>query len=138
MKYYLAVVQNPGGENEAKYIYDYANENDALALFHQELATRGVNRNGTMCKIFTDEGFIVAEEIYTKTPDTPAEAFYVFISQNQGEQSEANAVYKRDNYDDALALFHIELGYRHEARLSTMVSILTAGGNSVKDGVYRA
>jgi hypothetical protein len=138
MKYYLAVVQNPETENETANLYAYNSENDAYALFHNELAVRGETRTGTMCKIFTDEGFIVAEEIYTKTPDTPAEAFYVFISQNQGEQSEANAVYKRDNYDDALALFHAELGYRHEARLSTMVSILTAGGNSVKDGVYRA
>ena len=137
MKYYLAVVQNPGGENEAKYIYDYANENDALALFHQELATRDVDRNGTMCKIFTDEGFIVAEETYTKTTDAPDETFYVFIAQNQGEVGEADAVYKRENYDSALALYHNELGYRHEARNSTVVSILTAEGNSVRDGAYR-
>jgi hypothetical protein len=61
----------------------------------------------------------------------------VFIAQNQGEAGEADAVYKRSSYEDALALFHSELGYRHEARNSTIVSILTADGNSVRDGAYR-
>ena len=137
MKYYLAVVQNAEEQDEARFLYDYTDENDAYALFHNERAVRGETRKSTMCKIFTDTGITIAEELYYRTEGTPSDVYYVFIAQNQGEAGEADAVYKRSSYEDALALFHSELGYRHEARNSTIVSILTADGNSVRDGAYR-
>lgn len=136
MKYYLSVVQNPNTESELRYLNDYTSEDEALAIFHQELAVRGATRTGTICKVFSEDGIDIVEETYIKNDNPADELFYVFIAQNQGEAGESDAVYKRDNYDAALALFHQELGYRHEVRNSTIVSILTAVGNSVRDGSY--
>jgi hypothetical protein len=136
MKYYLTVVQNPGEVGEVANIYSYDREEDAFALYHNELAVRSDTRNGTMCKIFTDGGSTVSEETYVKSPVQENATYYVLIIQNQGEQTEADAVYRRANYDESLALFHSELGYRHETRNSTIVSILNVNGVTVKDGSY--
>lgn len=136
MKYYLAVVQNPETENETANLYAYNNENDAYALFHNELAVRGETRTGTMCKIFTDSGVTLAEEYYVPTGNIEQETYYVLIIQNQGEQGEADTVFKQTSYDSALAMFHHELGYREASRHSTIVSILSDNGNSIRDGKY--
>lgn len=136
MKYYLTVVQNPGEVGEVANIYSYDREEDAFALYHNELAVRSDTRNGTMCKIFTDGGSTVSEESYVKSSVQENNIYYVLIIQNQGEQTEADAVYRRVSYDESLALFHSELGYRHEARNSTIVSIMNMSGVTVKDGSY--
>lgn len=136
MKYYVSVVQNPGEVDEAKYISDYTTVEDAYAIFHQELAVRDSSRKGTICKIFAEDGAQVDEETYTLFDNIPTEIFYILIIQNQGEAGESDAVYRRDSYDSALAMYHQELGYRHETRNSTIVSILSRSGNSVKDGSY--
>lgn len=136
MKFYVSVVQNPGEVDEAKYINDYTSVEDAYAIFHQELAVRGASRKGTICKIFAEDGTQIDEETYTLFENIPSEIFYTLIIQNQGEAGEADSVYKKDTYDSALATYHQELGYRHEDRNSTIVSILSRSGNSVKDGSY--
>lgn len=136
MKYYLTVVQNPDEVGEVANIYSYDREEDAYALYHNELAVRSDTRNGTMCKIFTDGGSTISEETYVKTPVQENSIYYVLIIQNQGEQTEADTVFRKASYDESLALYHQELGYRHEARNSTIVSILNMNGATVKDGSY--
>lgn len=56
--------------------------------------------------------------------------FYLAIIQNAGPSS-TQAIYKFDNIDDALAMYHSELAYRAASRTMTTCVILDAYGNSV-------
>ncbi len=56
--------------------------------------------------------------------------FYLAIIQNAGPSS-TQAIYKFDNIDDALAMYHSELAYRATARTMTTCVILDAYGNSI-------
>lgn len=56
--------------------------------------------------------------------------FYLAIIQNAGPNS-TQAIYKFDNIDDALAMYHSELAYRSANRESTACIILDNYGNSI-------
>lgn len=56
--------------------------------------------------------------------------FYLAIIQNAGPDS-TQAIYKFDNIDDALAMYHSELAYRAAARNMTTCVILDTYGHSV-------
>ena len=50
------------------------------------------------------------------------EKYYLVIIQND----EAQAIYKYDSYNEALAAYHNELAYRAEERTSTRCAILNS------------
>lgn len=54
--------------------------------------------------------------------------FYLVIMQNDQTQ----AVYRYDNYDEALAAFHSELAYRADNRTKTACAILNGYGDMIK------
>jgi len=133
MKYYLAVLQNPGQESETKSLTDYVNYDDAMALYHTELAYRAEGRVATTCTVFDEQGTPIATESWIRGSSAPeGEIFYVAIIQNQGA-SEADAIFKFSDWDSALATYHRELGYRDPgSRLSTIVSILGDDGRTLR------
>lgn len=54
--------------------------------------------------------------------------YYVVIIQNDSSQ----AVYRYNNYDDAIAMFHQELAYRGEGRNKTVAVVLNDFGACIK------
>jgi hypothetical protein len=135
MKYYLSVIQNPDSESETTVFYAYNTFNDALALYHTELAYRGEGRNATIAYINDTNGMTLAQEIWTRQENPATDIYYVLLIQNQGE-NESDTVFKYTTYDEALSKFHSELGYRAEGRDSTIAAILSSNGNQVRDGKY--
>lgn len=135
MKYYLSVIQNPDSESETRVFNAYDTLNDALVLYHNELAYRGEGRNATIAYINDTTGMTLMQETWTRQENPTSEIYYVLLVQNQG-QNEADAVFKYTTYDDALSKFHSELGYRADGRDSTIASILMASGNQIRDGRY--
>lgn len=133
MKYYLAVVQNPNLSGEAKSFTDYVNYDDAMALYHTELAYRGDERLATTCTVLNETGTVVATESWIRGSSAPeGEIFYVAIVQNQGA-SESDAIFKYSDWDSALATCHRELGYRDAgSRFSTVVSVLGDDGRALR------
>lgn len=59
--YYLTIVQN---ENVVASYY-YTNLDDALVLFHNELAYRSDARTSTLCVILNKEGDVIKKGYYT-------------------------------------------------------------------------
>lgn len=135
MKYYLSVIQNPDSESETSVFNAYDTLNDALVLYHTELAYRGEGRNATIAYINDTTGMTLMQETWARQENSTSEIYYVLLIQNQGP-SESDSVFKYTTYDDALAKFHAELGYRAEGRNSTIASILSSSGNQVRDGRY--
>lgn len=69
MKYYLVIVQN----NETQAVYAYADIDQALASFHNELAYRAANRTSTLCVIIDEYGNTVKREHWAPAAEQEGE-----------------------------------------------------------------
>ena len=56
--------------------------------------------------------------------------YYLLIIQNAGENS-TQAVYQYSNIDDALSVYHNELGYRGQGRNNTACVIVDENGFTI-------
>ena len=56
--YFLVIIQN----DSTSAVYGYDNKDDALVLFHNELAYRAEGRNSTLCVILDKIGGTIKRE----------------------------------------------------------------------------
>ena len=61
--YYLVIIQN----SSTQAVYAYQTLDEALVVFHNELADRGEGRNRTVCTILDNLGNLVKNEVWIRS-----------------------------------------------------------------------
>lgn len=62
--------------------------------------------------------------------------FYLLIIQTNDQDQDTHLFYTYNNLNDAYALFHTELGYRHETRKRTVCVLMNSYGDKIDKQVY--
>jgi hypothetical protein len=60
--YYLVIIQN----NNTQSIFSYQTIDEALSVFHTELAYRGETRNSTVCVILEETGALIKRDSWQR------------------------------------------------------------------------
>lgn len=62
--------------------------------------------------------------------------FYLLIIQTNDQDQDTHLFYTYNDLNDAYALFHTELGYRHETRKRTVCVLMNSYGDKIDKQVY--